>query len=59
MIQLLPGLRIKEPYRHSTYGRVKLKTIHLFMGKYKVYQLYQCISLKKVAYISLYYYITY
>ena len=34
MIQLLPGIRIKEPFRHSTYGRVKVKTIQLFLGKY-------------------------
>ena len=34
MIQLLPGIRIKVPNRHSTYGRVKLKTIQLFLGKY-------------------------
>ena len=35
MIQLLPGIRIKEPFRHSTYGRVKVKTIQLFLGKHK------------------------
>ena len=34
MIQLLPGIRIKEPFRHSTYGRVKVKTIQLFLGKH-------------------------
>ena len=34
MIQLLPGLRIKVPNRHSTYGRVKVKSIQLFLGKY-------------------------
>ena len=35
MIQLLPGIRIKVPNRHSIYGRVKVKTIQLFLGKYK------------------------
>ena len=34
IIQLLPGVRIKVPNRHSTYGRVKVKTIQLFLGKY-------------------------
>ena len=34
MIQLLPGLRIKVSNKHSTYGRVKVKTIQLFLGKY-------------------------
>ena len=34
MIQLLPGLRIKVPNKHSTYGRVKVKSIQLFLGKY-------------------------
>ena len=29
IIQLLPGLRIKVPNRHSTYGRVKVKSIPL------------------------------
>jgi hypothetical protein len=33
--ELLPGIRIKVPNRHSTYGRVKLKTIQLFLGKYR------------------------
>ena len=37
MIQLLPGIRIKAPSGHSTYGRVKVKTIQLFLGKYKVH----------------------
>jgi len=32
MIQLLPGLRIKVSNKHSTYGRVKVKTIQLFLG---------------------------
>ena len=32
MIQLLPGIRIKVPNKHSTYGRVKLKTIQLLPG---------------------------
>ena len=32
IIQLLPGVRIKVPNRHSTYGRVKVKTIQLFLG---------------------------
>ena len=36
MIQLLPGLRIKVSNKHSTYGRVKVKTIQLFLGKYIV-----------------------
>ena len=35
MIQLLSGIRIKVSNRHSTYGRVKVKTIQLFLGKYK------------------------
>jgi hypothetical protein len=35
MIQLLPGLRIKVSNKHSTYGRVKVKSIQLFLGKYK------------------------
>ena len=34
MIQLLPGIRIKVSKEHSTYGRVKVKTIQLFLGKY-------------------------
>ena len=34
MIQLLPGLRIKVSNKHSTYGRVKVKSIQLFLGKY-------------------------
>ena len=34
MIQLLPGTRIKVSKEHSTYGRVKVKTIQLFLGKY-------------------------
>ena len=34
MIQLLPGIRIKVTKRHSTYGRVKVKSIQLFLGKY-------------------------
>ena len=33
MIQLLPGIRIKVPDRHSTRGRVKVKSIQLFLGK--------------------------
>jgi len=37
MIQLLPGIRIKVPNRHSTYGRVKVKTIQLFLGKYSLF----------------------
>ena len=41
MIQLLPGLRIKVPNRHSTYGRVKVKSIQLFLGKYSCH-LKQC-----------------
>ena len=32
IIQLLPGVRIKVHNRHSTYGRVKVKTIQLFLG---------------------------
>jgi hypothetical protein len=32
MVQLLPGLRIKVSNKHSTYGRVKVKTIQLFLG---------------------------
>jgi len=51
MIQLLPGIRIKVPNRHSTYGRVKVKTIQLFLGKYnrnqektqKYFSLYGCL----------------
>lgn len=35
MIQLLPGIRIKVPDRHSTHGRVKVKSIQLFPGKDK------------------------
>ena len=35
MIQLLPGIRIKVPNKHSTYGRVKVKTIQLISGKHK------------------------
>ena len=34
MIQLLPGLRIKVSNKHSTYGRVKVKSIQRFSGKY-------------------------
>jgi hypothetical protein len=34
MIQLLPGLRIKVSNKHSTYGRVKVKSIQLFLGKH-------------------------
>jgi hypothetical protein len=34
MIQLLPGLRIKVSNKHSTYGRVKVKNIQLFLGNY-------------------------
>ena len=34
MIQLLPGIRIKVPNKHSTYGRVKVKTIQLISGKH-------------------------
>ena len=30
------GIRIKVPNRHSIYGRVKVKTIQLFLGKYIV-----------------------
>jgi hypothetical protein len=33
-IQLLPGLGRRYPQRHSTYGRVKVKSIQLFLGKY-------------------------
>ncbi len=29
----MPGLREKVPRIHSTYGRVKVKTIQLFLGK--------------------------
>ena len=36
MIQLLPGIRIKVPNKHSTYGRVKVKTIQLISGKHNV-----------------------
>ena len=32
IIQLLPGLRIKVPNKHSTNGRVKVKSIQLFLG---------------------------
>jgi len=39
MIQLLPGIRIKEPFRHSTYGRVKVKTIQLFLGKHILFSI--------------------
>jgi len=34
MIQLLPGIRIKVPNKHSTYGRGKVKTIQLISGKH-------------------------
>ena len=33
---ILPGLGRRYPKRHSTYGRVKVKTIQLFLGKYSV-----------------------
>ena len=33
-IQLLPGIRIKVPNKHSTNGRDKVKSIQLFLGKY-------------------------
>ena len=36
MIQLLPGIRIKVSKEHSTYGRIKVKTIQLFLGKYRI-----------------------
>jgi hypothetical protein len=32
----MPGLREKVPRIHSTYGRVKVKTIQLFLGKDKL-----------------------
>jgi hypothetical protein len=38
MIQLLPGLRIKVSNKHSTYGRVKVKSIQLFLGKYNSFR---------------------
>ena len=38
IIQLLPGLGRRYPKRHSTYGRVKVKTIQLFLGKYREVQ---------------------
>ena len=49
MIQLLPGLRIKVSNKHSTYGRVKVKSIQLFLGKYismsaTALQCYSCFS---------------
>ena len=44
MIQLLPGLRIKVSNKHSTYGRVKVKSIQLFLGKYRVPKALQCYS---------------
>ena len=34
MIQLLPEIRTKVPNRYSTYGRIKVKTIQLFLEKY-------------------------
>ena len=34
IIQLLPGISINVTNRHSTYGRVKVKNIQLFLGKY-------------------------
>ena len=34
IIQLLPGLRMRYPKGHSTYGRVKVIIIQLFLGKY-------------------------
>ena len=40
MIQLLPGIRIKEPFRHSTYGRVKVKTIPLGSAAWLVQELF-------------------
>ena len=32
----MPGIRIKVPKRHSTYGRVKVKNIQLILGKYNL-----------------------
>ena len=63
MIQLLPGLRIKVSNKHSTYGRVKVKSIQLFLGKYNTcgygYSGYRCflrgyISPPYIIYLSIY-----
>ena len=43
MIQLLPGIRIKVPNKHSTYGRVKVKTIQLISGN--VFMIYSCFTI--------------
>jgi hypothetical protein len=40
MIQLLPGIRIKVPNKHSTYGRGKVKTIQLISGKHSALRCY-------------------
>ena len=42
MIQLLPGIRIKVPNKHSTYGRVKVKTIQLISGKHNANDVLHC-----------------
>ena len=34
--------RKRYPKRHSTYGRVKVKSIQLFLGKYSFVQLCNC-----------------
>ncbi len=51
MIQLLPGLRIKVSNKHSTYGRVKVKSIQLFLGKYIVLQVVKVVKVKMVIFI--------
>jgi len=40
MIQLLPGLRIKVSNKHSTYGRVKVKSIPLGSAAWLVQELF-------------------
>ena len=40
IIQLLPGVRIKVPNRHSTYGRVKVKNIPLELARLTIQELF-------------------
>ena len=39
---------MRYPKRHSTYGRVKVKTIQLFLGKYNILQSYILTFLHRV-----------
>ena len=39
---------MRYPKRHSTYGRVKLKTIQLFLGKYSVLKMVTTVILVMV-----------